>query len=442
MSQAPPVDVGQIVPKAESGAAFAKLALNQMAGALSGSRILKIASEIKQLQAAGRQICDLTVGDFSPKQFRPPERLVRDISEALRRGETNYPPSVGITELREAVRGLYERELGLKYPIESVVMASGARPPLFATFGLLVQPGDRVIYGLPSWNNNYYCHINGAVPVRVKTHDDTNFLLSAELIEDQLDGATLLCLNSPLNPCGTAYTADQLAGICDVVLAENKRREARAARPLMVLYDQVYWKLAFAGTKHVDPVGLRPEMARFTVFVDAISKWLAATGLRVGWIVVPQPIAGAFGAYIGHMGAWAPRAEQVATAQLLNDGPAIQDFLVSFLPEVEKRLSALHQGFERMRARGLPVRSIAPQGAIYLSARFDVLGRKHQGKTFTDDEVLRFWLLDQAGFATVPFQAFGFLEDTGWMRLSVGAVSMDDIEQGLARIEKALEGVD
>jgi aspartate aminotransferase len=108
------------------------------------------------------------------------------------------------------------------------------------------------------------------------------------------------------------------------------------------------------------------------------------------------------------------------------------------LADVEARLTALHEGFSSMGREGLPVSSIAPQGAIYLSARFDVLGRTFRGRTLATDEDVRSFLLDEAGFGVVPFTAFGIERDTGWMRLSVGAVSLADIERGLGRIRGAL----
>ena len=267
-------------------------------------------------------------------------------------------------------------------------------------------------------------------------------LLDAETLEGNLERVTLVCLNSPLNPAGTAYTADALGAICDVILAENQRRRDRGERPVMVMYDQVYWMLCYGETEHVTPPGVRPEMAAYTIFVDAISKAFAATGVRVGWAVVPPPLMPAFKALIGHMGAWAPRPEQIATEALLDDGDTIRAYHKTMKANVESRLRALHEGFAAMGAKGLPVSSIAPQGAIYLSTHFDIVGRSAAGRELKTDDDVRFFLLDEAGFGLVPFQAFGVQGDTGWMRLSVGAVSMDDIAAGLQRIERALSSLD
>jgi aspartate aminotransferase len=108
--------------------------------------------------------------------------------------------------------------------------------------------------------------------------------------------------------------------------------------------------------------------------------------------------------------------------------------------KVKLRLDALYQGFAAMKADGLPVEAIAPQGAIYLSARFELFGKTVQGVEIRTNEDLRRLLLQHAGLAIVPFQAFGLQEDSGWFRLSVGAVSLEDITQAFPRLRALLGG--
>jgi aspartate aminotransferase len=344
-------------------------------GTLEGSAILKIAGEIRQRIASGEKVCNLTVGDFDPRQFRIPAILEQGITQALARGETNYPPGVGLPALREAIVAYYERSLGLRYPVESVLVTAGSRPGVYGTYCTLVDPGDRVVYPAPSWNNNYYCHMVGAVADPVMTTPEEAFMPSAEVLAPHLRGARMLALNSPLNPCGTAFTAESLGAICDLVLEENARR-ARAERPLYLMYDQVYWQLTFGDTVHVDPVTLRPEMARYTILVDGISKAFAATGVRVGWLLGPVDVMDAMNNFLSHVGTWAPRAEQVATAALLLSEDAIADYRAQLLAGVQARLDALYEGISSLRQQGHGVEAIAPQGAIYLSARFNLYGRR------------------------------------------------------------------
>src|SRR5215213_10038870 len=206
-----------------------------LAASIIGSEILKIAAEVRALAADGRDICNLTVGDFSPAEFRIPERLEQGIVEALRRGETNYPPSDGILPLREAVRSLYRRELGVTPDLASVIVTAGSRPGIYATYRALVDPGDRVVYPTPSWNNNHYVQLVGGVRMPVACDASTRFMPTRDALREALRGARLLALNSPLNPTGTAFDADTLGAICDLVLEENARR-GPSERPLYVMY--------------------------------------------------------------------------------------------------------------------------------------------------------------------------------------------------------------
>jgi aspartate aminotransferase len=229
-----------------------------------------------------------------------------------------------------------------------------------------------------------------------------------------------------------------LRGICELVVEENERRGA-GERPLFLMYDQVYWTLTFGDTRHVHPIGVCPDVAPYAVYVDGISKSLAATGLRVGWIVAPPDVAGPMSGLLGHVGAWAPKAEQSAVAAFLGDGVAMSSYRAATVAGVRQRLEALHAGIVSMRDAGLPVDAIAPEGAIYLSARFGLAGRTApDGTRLDNDESVRAYLLRAAGVAIVPFQAFGVMRDSGWYRLSVGAVSPDQISRMLPRLRAAV----
>jgi len=416
--------------------------VSQMSAALVGSEILRIASEIRALMAAGRQICNLTVGDFDPRYFPIPAKLAVGVQDALERGETNYPPASGMGELRQAVARFYERELGLRYPQEAVLIAGGARPLIYCTFRTLCDPGDRVVYAAPSWNTNHYVHLVGGEDAVAVCGPEQRFLPTRRDLVPLLPGARLLCLNSPLNPTGTMFTREALLGICEAVLEENAGRERRGERPLYLLYDHIYWMLRFGDTPHVTPQELLPEMARYTVLVDGISKAFAATGLRVGWSLGPVDLTSRMSAVLGHVGAWAPRAEQVATVALLDDPASIREYQDGFKRDLWDRLERLHRGIQALKAHGLPVDSIPPMGAMYLTARIHPFGRTPQGgaELRTNDDVRR-WVLEAAGIAVVPFQAFGVSEESGWFRLSAGAVSVADVDAALPRLEQALRAL-
>ena len=427
---------------AENAAAGGRFSL--LAEGLIGSPILKIAAEVRALIAQGAKICNLTVGDFAPSEFPVPELLSRELAAAVQRGETNYPPSAGMPGLRKAVAEFCARRLDLDVATEDVLITAGARPLIYGAYRIIVDPGDRVVFPVPSWNNVHYCQMSGGVPVAVACDSRTAFLPTASMLRSKLRDARLLVLNSPVNPTGTVFTREQLEDICDAVIEENERRGGRE-RPLYLLYDQVYWMLTF-GVEHVHPVALRREMARYTVYVDGISKSFAATGLRVGWGLGPRTIMQQMSDLLTHVGAWAPRPEQVATTSLLGDDGEIDLFHEHMRAEVFKRLNAAHDGIVALKREGHPVDAAIPSGAIYLSARFDLQGRRatEDGRTVelrTDDDV-RSYLLRRAGLAAVPFSAFGQPEGGGWFRLSVGAVSIKDIQDPMPRLRSALAAVE
>ena len=401
------------------------LRVSHMADGQTPSVILKMATEVRALLAEGRQVCNLTVGDFDPAYFPIPSGLREGIETALKFGQTVYPPPMGVPALREAIQ-IYSRiGLGLEYPIEGVLVTAGARPAIYGAFRTLVDPGEGVIYSLPCWQYGNYCQLVGAKPMPISCDASTRFLPTRAMLESVIKQARLLVINSPNNPTGTMIEPAVLAGIADLVLEENARRGDRE-RPLYLLYDQVYWTLTYGDTPHVTPVAVRPALAPYTLSVDAISKAFAATGLRVGWVLGPNDIIKAMGDFLADVGTWAPRPEQVATAMFLSATEAVSAYSRTIKAELKQRLDALHDG---LHAIGIEVSR--PAGAIYLSARFAVPGR-------TNEEI-RAALLREADFAAVPFQGFGVAGDTGWFRLSVGAVTVAMIEAVLPKVAATVD---
>jgi aspartate aminotransferase len=412
--------------------------LTKMAAGLAGSEILKIAAEIRALVAAGQKVCNLTVGDFDSRQFPIPDFLRDAVTQAIQAGETNYPPSDGVLALRQSVQRFLKSELGLDYPVEGILITGGARPAIYGTYRTLVEQGDVVVYPVPSWNNNHYCHQVGAVQRPIPCSPQEAFLPTRAKLAEAIKGARLLALNSPLNPSGTAFSAKVLAEICDLVLEENARR-GQDERPLYMMYDHVYWMLTFGDVKHVTPIGLRPEMRPYTVFIDGISKAFCATGLRVGWVFGPTDVIAPMSNLLGHVGAWAPRAEQVATAKLLDKPEVVRAYHDVQKRAMQARLEALHAGIGVLKRDGFAVDSLKPMGAIYLTARFALAGqRTKEGQPLRTNEDIRRYLLAAAGCAVVPFQAFGAKEDDGWFRMSIGAVSLADIEAMFPRLRAAM----
>jgi len=305
----------------------------------------------------------------------------------------------------------------------------------------VLDPGDKVVYPVPSWNNNHYAWITSASPVEIETHKDEGFQPTLAGLKPHFADASLIVINSPLNPTGTILAPEELRRILEALVDENKRRRSAGRKELFLLHDQVYGSLVFGGKRHVHPVSAVPESAPWVISLDGVSKAFAGTGLRVGWLTAAPPVTARMRDFLGHVGAWAPRAEQVAVAAFLRDADAVDAFRKDMDARVQARLEALHRGFTSLKEKGLPVDCIEPQGAIYLSLRLDLVGRKLDGAPIGTNEDIRKLLLEHAGLAVVPFQAFGLREDSGWFRLSVGAVSLEEIDEVFPRVEQLLRRV-
>jgi aspartate aminotransferase len=412
--------------------------LSQLSRGLIGSEVLRIAAEIRGLIAQGQPVCNLTVGDFDSKEFPPPDALVTGIHRALMAGHTNYPPSNGVLELRQAVTRFLRHTFGLEYPVESILVAGGARPLIYATYRALVDPGETVAFPVPSWNNNHYCYLTGAKPAPIVVDRASRFHPTPEQVRGLLPRIRMLALNTPLNPTGTTMEPDALAEICRDLVDENRRRESRGERPVFLMFDQVYWSLEFDRWEPLSPPQLVPEVAPYVVLLDAISKSLAATGLRVGWSAAAPAVTQRMSDLLGHVGAWAPRAEQVATAEFLDDAEGFAGFRREMHRRLRERLELVYRSFMRMKERGLPVDAIEPEGTLYLSVHLDLFGRTVDGRTIQTNDDIRRFLLQKAGIGVVPFQAFGLDREDGWFRISVGGAALRAIEDGMARLQALL----
>lgn len=415
--------------------------VSDMAENLIGSEIIKLGGEINRMIADGAKVHNMTIGDFDPEIFPIPQELTDEIVSAYRSHKTNYPPADGIRELRQAVSDFLWKRGNLAYPADNILIAGGARPIIYSIYQTLVDPGEKVIFPVPSWNNNHYCHLTRAQQILIEAKPENNFMPIREDIEPYIGEAVMVAVCSPLNPTGTVFSRKQLEDICDLILEENARR-GPDKKPVYLMYDQIYWMLTFGNVEHFDPVSLRPAMKDYTVYVDGISKSLAATGVRVGWAFGPTKIMAKMRAILGHIGAWAPKAEQVATAHYLNNENAVDGFIEDIKQKVSGRLFALHQGISQMNRDGLPVMSIQPEGAIYLSVKFNLLGKKTpDGETIQTTTDIFSYLLENAGFAAVPFTAFGNSPGTEWFRVSVGTCRQEDIPGLLENMRAALSRI-
>ena len=206
------------------------------------------------------------------------------------------------------------------------------------------------------------------------------------------------------------------------------------------MYDQMYWHLTYGVIKHYNPVSLRPDMREYTIFIDAISKVFAATGVRVGWAFGPANIIDKMKSIMGHIGAWSPMAEQKATAKFLYDTKAIDAYLLHFKNEVEIRLQRIYEGLQALKKEGFDVDAVAPQAAIYLTIRINLVGKRTaNGKLLEKQTDVTDYLLNEARLAVVPFYAFGAAASSSWYRLSVGTCKKEETPEMLSILKEALK---
>ncbi len=412
--------------------------LSQLAETLIGSEIVRLGNEINARIRKGEKIYNYTIGDFDPEIFPIPKELEELIIKAYQNRYTNYPPADGLQELRTAVAGFVKDTQRLDYATNEVLIASGGRPLIYSLFRTIVNRGDKVIYAVPSWNNNHYVHMNGGAHCVVDARPENNFMPSAADIAAHIPGASLLCLCTPQNPTGTTLDRNELENICDLVLEENMRRGA-SEKKLYLMFDQMYGTLTYGDTEHYNPVSLRPEMKQYTIFIDGLSKAFAATGVRVGWSLGPANVIAKMKALLSHVGAWAPMAEQKATAAYLVQKEAISKYLAHFKAGLEERLWRIYEGFIDLQQKGYDVDAVTPQAAIYLTIKLNLAGKTDGERMLSTQEEVTDYILSEAKLAVVPFYAFGADSESPWYRLSIGTCKKEEIAEMLSKLEAALK---
>ena len=412
--------------------------LSRLAETLIGSEIVRMNGEIRQRMQSGDRIFNFTIGDFDPGLFPIPQELEEEVVFAYRQHLTHYPAGEGELDLRKAVSKYVKEREGLDYAPEEILIASGGRPLIYTCYRVIVDKGEKVVYSVPSWNNNHYVHFVEGSHCVVEASERNHFMPTADDIRPHIGDAVLLALCSPQNPTGTTFSKAQLQAICDMVAEENRNREP-GRKKLHILFDQIYWQLTYGDTEHHDPVSLNPELRPYTVFVDGISKCFAATGVRVGWAMGPANIMAKMKAVLSHLGAWAPLPEQRATSRFMLQKGAVDQYMKVLKAGLSERLERIHKGFRQLREEGFPVDAIAPQAAIYLTVKIDLKGRRVGGRTLEDQAAVTSFILDEAKLAIVPFHAFGSNPDQPWYRLSVGTVKIEEIHEMFQRLREALQ---
>ncbi len=386
---------------------------------LKPSATIAAAAKAKALKSKGVTVYDFTLGE---PDFHTPEHIQAAARAAMQAGHTHYTPSGGIPELKKAICAAYERDYGLHYEPNQVVVSNGAKHSIHNVLTALCGPGDEVIIPAPYWvSYSALVELTGATPVIVETTEASGFRLSAAQFDAAITPRTrLLLLNSPCNPTGTTYAVAQLEA-----LAETARR-----RNVLVCSDEIYEKLLYTDEPFRSFSTLLGGIADRTIIISGVSKAYAMTGWRIGWTLAPVELTAAMDNLQSQETSNPCSLSQYAALAALN-GP--QDCVETMRQEFARR-----REYVLKRVRGLKQVSIAePGGAFY--AFFNVsrhfgkpLGQGRQAMANATEFCAA--LLEESHVALVSGDAFGA---PGYVRLSF-ATNLEMLQAGFDRIEQFL----
>lgn len=380
--------------------------LAERATILTPSLTLSIDSKAKAMKAEGIDVCGFGAGE---PDFDTPEHIKAAAQAAIESGFTKYTPSSGIPELRQAISEKFKADNGLDYKPSQIVVSNGAKHSCYNAILATCQPGDEVIIPSPYWlSYPEMVRLAGADPVFVQTKEENNWKMTAEEFEEAMTPRTkMVILNSPGNPTGSVYTAEELQAIVEVAAGED----------ILILSDEIYEKLVYDGVKHTSVASLSQEAYNLTITINGFSKSYAMTGWRMGYLGAPEQIAKAIDAIQSHSTSNpCSFAQKGALAALKGDQTPVEDMRAEF---------DLRRNYMVGRLGSIGrVSVVAPQGAFYVLVNISQLGLS--STNFAER------LLSKHHVAVVPGIAFGH---DGTIRFSY-ATSLDVIKKGLDRFEE------
>ena len=385
--------------------------ISKRAASLAPSLTLSISAKAKELRAAGEDVIGLGAGE---PDFDTPDHIKEAAVKALADGFTKYTPASGTPELRAAAARKFERENGLQYDPQQIIVSCGGKHSCYNVMLACCQEGDEVIIPAPYWlSYPEMVKLAGATPVIVETTDATEFKLTPDQLRDSISDRTrVFILNSPSNPTGSIYTPEEIRALGDVCVEKG----------VLIMSDDIYEKLIYGEAKFQTVAACSPEHQEHTIIVHGLAKAYSMTGWRIGFTAAPLPIAKAIGAIQSHSTSNPTSFAQVGAVQAL-DGP--QDHVEMWLGEFNKRRLI---AFEKLNAID-GISCVNAQGAFYLFPNISSTGMK--SAEFCER------LLTEAKVAAVPGIAFG---SDNYIRISY-ATDMASIEEALARLEQFMGGL-
>ena len=356
------------------------------------SATIAVTQKARDLKAQGREIISLSVGE---PDFDTPDNIKQAAIRAIEKGETKYPPVLGIMPLREAIAAKFSRENGLDYKAAQTIVGTGGKQILYNAFLCTMNKGDEVIIPAPYWvSYPDMVLINGGEPVFVATSIEHSFKLQPADLERAITPRTKwVILNSPSNPSGAAYTRDELKALTEVLMRHPH---------VWVLTDDMYEHLVYGDFVFTTPAQVEPALYERTLTMNGVSKAYAMTGWRIGYAAGPAALIKAMDMVQGQQTSGACTIAQWASVEALN-GP--QDFIPVRRKAFEERRDLVVSMLNQARHLKCP----SPEGAFYVypSCAGAIGKTAPSGKVIATDEDFVGELLEAEGVAVVHGSAFG-----------------------------------
>lgn len=375
---------------------------------ISPSSTLAITSKAKKLKSDGFDVVNLAAGE---PDFDTPDFIKEAACEAIRSGFTKYTPTTGTPELKKLICEKFKRDNGLEYKPEQIAVSCGAKHSIFNTLFALVDSRDEVLIPSPYWvSYPEMVYLAGGVPKFINTLPGNDFKITTDALRTAISGKTkVLILNSPSNPTGCVYSAEELAEIAGICVEKE----------IFVISDEIYEKLIYDGLKHSSIASQNPDIYALTITVNGLSKSYSMTGWRIGYLGAGARIVEAVSKLQDHSTSNPCSISQKAAVAALS---ASQDFCERIKKEFQERRDYCVGRLKGMKKIGFCL----PRGAFYI---FLDISRTRAG---SEDFAGR--LLNEAYVSLIPGKGFGM---DGWVRMSF-ATSMEQLKKGMDRLEEWL----